>query len=245
MTAELNKLPLEVEQSAAREYWEGFLDALPYLFSIIPYGLILGTLAADRGLSSGEAMLQSALFFAGASQIVMLELYGAQTPIWVISLAIFAVNFRMVLYSAALGRKLEPLSKPRMAGVLFFLQDILFAVGMKRAETQKLSFGFMFMHGLVLYIIWVVFTGVGVVFGNFIPDTKAVGFDLLVPIYFLFLVMGFRRRPNFIVIFLCSFLMSVTVYVIFGSPYHIAAGGVFGMGVAAALAKPKEAGHVE
>ena len=46
----------------------------------------------------------SATVYAGASQMVGIELFGNKVPPWLIVLSIFAVNFRHVLYSASFGR---------------------------------------------------------------------------------------------------------------------------------------------
>ena len=45
----------------------------------------------------------SATFYGGASQMVGIELFGQKIAPWLIVLSIFAVNFRHVLYSAAVG----------------------------------------------------------------------------------------------------------------------------------------------
>jgi predicted branched-subunit amino acid permease len=226
------------------EFREGLKQSIPFILSVFPYGIVVGTLGINNGGSPFDVMLQSTLFFAGASQTVMWELYGAGTPVWVIPLAIFAVNFRLVLYSAAIGRKLEPLSKPKMISALFLLQDIAMAVGMKRADSPRgLSYGHYMGINLVLYFTWLIASAVGIVFGQLIDDPRAVGMDMLVPVYFLLLVMGFRTKPNMALVFMVSAGIAALVYALVGSPYHIAAGGLSGM-LAAALAAKPEPKHV-
>ena len=223
------------------EFWEGVRHCLPLLLSVAPYGMIIGTLAVSNGGSPLTAMLQSTLFFAGASQAVMWELYGVGNPAWIIIIAIFAVNFRLVLYSAAIGRKLEPLSKPRMIGALFLLQDLSLAMGLKRdGRPGGLSLGYYMGMGLVLYAVWLISTAVGVIFGGLIDEPKSIGLDMLVPIYFLTLVMAFRAKPNAALIFSTSAGTAAVVYALLGSPYHIAAGGLVGMAVAATIARPEQ-----
>ena len=230
--------PTNFDQRA--EFREGLKHSIPFILSVFPYGIVVGTLGVNSGGSPFDVMLQSTLFFAGASQTVMWELFGAGTPVWIIPLAIFAVNFRLVLYSAAIGRKLEPLSKPKMASALFLLQDIAMAVGMKRAgSSQGLSYGHFMGINLVLYFTWLIASAVGIVFGQLIDDPKAIGLDMLVPIYFLLLVLGFRGTPNMVPVFAMSAVVAALVYAFIGSPYHIAAGGFSGMLIAAMMAKPK------
>jgi predicted branched-subunit amino acid permease len=223
---------------ARTELRRSVIDALPYSLSVIPFGLVVGAVAVDTGLSLQAALLQSLLFFAGASQVVSLGLYGEGQPVWVVALAVFAVNFRMVLYSAAIGRKLEPIEKPKMGAILYLLQDISFALGMKRAEQVKLTFAYMMGHSLVFWALWVSATGVGVIFGNLISNPRAIGLDMLVPIYFLLLMLGFRSKPNSLWVFGVSAFAATTGYLTLGSPYHIAFGGLAGMLAAALLCKP-------
>ncbi len=225
--------------SSNSEFRGGVKSSLPFILSVFPFGMVVGTLGVNNGGKFEEVMLQSLLFFAGASQTVMWELYPAGLPIWMIAVAIFAVNFRLVLYSAAIGRRLEPLSKPKMFAALFLLQDISFADGMKRVDTSS---GLTWHHymglGLVLYVTWMIAIATGAGFGALITDPRAIGLDILVPVYFLCLVMGFRANPNAAVIFAVSSGVAAFFYIFVGSPYHIAAGGLCGMVVAASLAKP-------
>ena len=67
--------------------------------------------------------------------------------------------------------------------------------------------------------------------------------DMLVPVYFLLLVMGFRNKPNMALVFIVSAGVAALIYALVGSPYHIAAGGLSGMLIAALWAKPERA-HV-
>jgi len=221
------------------EFNEGLKHSLPFILSVFPFGMVVGTLGINSGANFWEVMLQSALFFAGASQTVMWELFPAGNPVWVIALAIFAVNFRLVLYSAAIGRRLEPISRPKMFSALFLLQDLSLAVGLQRADRPSgLSWHYYMGFSAVLYVVWLAATAMGAGFGALITEPRAVGLDMLVPIYFLCLAMGFRKKPNAAVIFAVSAGVAAVTYLAIGSPYHIATGGVCGMLVAAMLAKP-------
>lgn len=221
------------------EFLEGVKISLPFILSVFPFGMVVGTLGVNSGAGIPDVILQSLLFFAGASQTVMWELYPEGLSIWVIAIAIFAVNFRLVLYSAAIGRRLEPLPKPRMFAALFLLQDISLAVGMQRADSQSgLTWHYYMGLSIVLYLTWIISVSLGAGFGVFISDPQLVGLDMLVPIYFLCLVMGFRAKPDAAIIFIVSAGMATLVYISLGSPYHIGAGGLVGMLVAALLARP-------
>ena len=61
-------------------------------------------------------------------------------------------------------------------------------------------------------------------FGNLIPDPHALGIDFLLPIYFLGLVMGFRKRPLWLPVVAVSAVASIIAYKTVGSPWHVSIG---------------------
>jgi predicted branched-subunit amino acid permease len=105
------------------EFFQGVRASLPIVAAAAPFGMLFGALAVDNGLTVGQAVLMSATVFAGASQMVGLELFGADIAPWIVVLSVFAVNFRHVLYSAALGRRIG-LFKPWQKPVAFFFSPI-------------------------------------------------------------------------------------------------------------------------
>ncbi len=94
--------------------------------------MLFGAIAVDNGFSVLEAFLMSALVFGGASQMVGIELFGQHVAPWLIVLSIFAVNFRHVLYSAGIGRRIAHWPVIQQALGYFILTDPQFAV----AEAQ-------------------------------------------------------------------------------------------------------------
>jgi predicted branched-subunit amino acid permease len=85
---------------------------------------------------------------------------------------------------------------------------------------------------------WVFNSWIGSLFGPLISNPEALGFDLILPIYFLGLTMGFRKRDNWLPVVITSAIASVLVYLTLGSPWHISLGGAAGILVAAILGKP-------
>ncbi|MDR7035074.1 putative branched-subunit amino acid permease [Mesorhizobium sp. BE184] len=76
-------------------------------------------------------------------------------------------------------------------------------------------------------------------FGSLIPDTHALGIDFLLPIYFLGLVMGFRKRPLWLPVVAASAVASIIAYKTVGSPWHVTIGAMAGILFAAIVpAKP-------
>ncbi|MBX3570210.1 MAG: AzlC family ABC transporter permease [Rhizobiaceae bacterium] len=214
----------------------GMRTSLPVIVAVLPFGLLYGALAAQQGLSPFDAALMSATIFGGASQMVGIELFGKQISPWWIVLSIFAVNFRHVLYSATLGRRIRHWPAGQKALGFFFLTDAQFAEAERLAEAGK-PVGFAWYMGLSLpiYLTWVAESYLGAAFGKLIGDTHAIGIDFLLPIYFLGLVMEFHKRPLWLPVVAASAAASILAYWTVGSPWHVSLGALAGVALAAAM----------
>lgn len=224
-----------------REMIDGVLSATPAIIAAAPFGLLFGALAIDNGMSVFEVVLMSATIFAGASQMVGIDLFGDRIAPWLIVLSIFAVNFRHVLYSAVIGRHTRSWAAWQRFVGFFFLIDPQFAEAEKRAESGKpLSFIWFVSGGLTFYVTWLFEGWLGAVFGSLVKNPAEYGIDFLLTVYFLVLVMGFRKRSNWLPVVIVSAVVSVGAYMLVGSPWHVSIGAIAGVAVAAAIGgRPK------
>jgi predicted branched-subunit amino acid permease len=149
-----------------------------------------------------------------------------------------AVNLRHVLYSASLGRRMAHWTSAVRYFGFAFLTDPTFAL----AEVNggpRLGAAYYFGLSLPLYANWIVTTAIGAVLGNLIRNPQAIGLDFVVTAYFMFLIVGYRQRPNALPVIGASAAAALLAYVAFGPPWHFAAGALCGMAIAALLARPK------
>lgn len=211
-------------------FWQGAKVGLVVAVSTTPFGLLFGAVAVDGGMTPFEAILMSAIIFGGASQLVGVQLFGSHVPAWLIILSVFAVNFRHILYSAALAPHMRHFGFIAKAGTFFFLTDPQFAEASKRIDRDgHLPPAWYFGMALILYIVWVTTSGLGALFGRLIGNPAALGMDVLLPIYFLGLVLGFRRRPLFCVVVPASAAASILAMHTVGSPWHVSIGALAGI----------------
>ncbi|RWG03746.1 MAG: branched-chain amino acid ABC transporter permease, partial [Mesorhizobium sp.] len=174
-----------LESRARSDFWDGVRMSMPVVVASAPFAILFGAIAVDNGFSVLEAFLMSALIFGGASQMVGIELFGQHVAPWLIVLSIFAVNFRHVLYSAGIGRRMAHWPLLQQALGYFILTDPQYAVAEARAASgQSVGFVWYLGLGLPVYVFWVAESALGAVFGKMIPDTHALGIDFLLPIYF-------------------------------------------------------------
>ena len=223
----------------SEDFLRGFRDILPIIVATIPFGMVFGTLSANKGLSLAESLLMSGAVYGGASQFVALEFWANPLPFWTILLSALAVNLRHVLYSAALGRRMSHWSPVERYSGFAFLTDPIFALAEQRGE--RLGVPYYFGLALPLYLNWLVTTALGFVVGNLIGRPEAIGLDFVVTAYFMFLVVGYRARPNALPIIGASAAAALFAYVTLGPPWHFASGAIVGMSLAALLAKPRTA----
>ncbi len=218
------------ENVFANDVRRGLKSGLPIVISSAPFGMLYGALAVDNGFSVSEAVWMSALVFGGASQLVGIELFDQHVAPWLIILSIFAVNFRHLLYSPALGRRIShwPLFQKVLA--FFLLTDPQYAEAETRGQGgDEVSVAWYMSMGLLIYVFWVLDSWIGATFGSLIADPHALGLDFLLPIYFFGLVLGFRKRPLWLPVVAVSATASIVAYKTVGSPWHISIGALAGV----------------
>ena len=193
-----------------------------------------------NGFTVFEAMLMSGTVYGGASQMVGIELFGQHIAPWLVVFSILAVNFRHVLYSAVIGRRIRNWPFMQKALAFFLLIDPQFAETERKSERDGgVTFAWYIGFGAPIWVAWVAETGLGAHFGGLISDPHALGLDFLLPIYFLGLVMGFRKRPLWLPVVIVSAVASMIAYKTIGSPWHVSIGALAGIALAAIVLAPE------
>lgn len=221
-------------ETASAAFARGARVGAPIVVAVLPFGLLFGAVAVQNGLSVFEATTMSAALFAGASQLVGLELFGQKIPPALVVFAIFAVNFRHILYSAAMARLVSHWTPLQKAAGFFLLTDPQFAQAERELDAGRpVGFAWYMGLGLAIWVPWVIEAAVGAWFGNLLPNTHASGLDFLLPIYFLGILMDFRHRPLWLPVVAASAAASMLAFRFVGSPWHVSIGAVAGILVAA------------
>lgn len=179
------------DTTRTRAYWKGFRDGLPFLFVIVPFGLLFGVVATEAGLNVLETLSFSIVVIAGAAQFTAVKLLSEDAPTVVVLASALAVNLRMAMYSASLTPHIGGSSLWKRAIVAYFTVDQSYACAITAYEKNpswsigaKLSYFF----GVVTPVcpFWYVATLAGALVGSAIPPEFAL--DFAVPITFLALI---------------------------------------------------------
>ncbi|HEY7749171.1 MAG TPA: AzlC family ABC transporter permease [Aestuariivirgaceae bacterium] len=218
------------------EFRRGFLDILPILAAAFPIGLLWGTLAVKKGLSPLEAGLLSASAFGGAAQFVAIDLWRDPVPWLLLVSSVFVVNIRHVLMGASLSRHVEHIPRVMRPVLMFLMVDEVWALSERRALSGPLTWAYYLGLGLPLWINWTVSTVLGAVVGLGLGDPAAYGFDFAFSALFIAILAGFWKGPRTGAVLAASAAAATLTKVLVPGAWYIAAGGLAGVAIGAALA---------
>ena len=156
----------------------GIRTALPLVIGTFPFGLVVGVISDQKGLSWLETVLMAALMFAGSSQLLALELWSEPAPIMAATIAAIVVNIRMAPMGAALAPWLDKLRGVKLWGSLAFMVDHAFALSAAEQRRGGRDAGFLLGIGVTLWCFWNISVGLGHIMGS------AVRFPAGHPLYF-------------------------------------------------------------
>lgn len=181
----------------------GFFYGMRATWVLIPgvvvFAFAFGAGAAAKGLSLLEAVLMSALVYAGVAQLVAMELWR---PEWTwgaiagVGLVAATVNARMVLQGASLQSWFGHFGKGANAAQLFLFTDANWLIGTRYHSGGGRDLGVMFGVGVSLWLIWVLATIPGYLLGALIPDPRKFGIDLVMPVFFAAMIVPMWRGPR-------------------------------------------------
>ncbi len=180
-----------------RPFLDGIRSTAPVQLGSFPFAFVCGVTAYTSGLDFWSATGMSVIMFAGASQLVALQLLTQGTPVAVVILSACIVNLRFFMYSATLAPHYKTLALPWKLLFAATMTDQGFAVTMTRfgpSWTPEQKRWFAFGSGLVMWVSWQVAALLGFVVGSGIPSEWSLEFA--VPLTFLALtVPALRDRP--------------------------------------------------
>jgi predicted branched-subunit amino acid permease len=166
---------------------QGARLVVPILPGVTVFASAFGAAAAQKGLTLGQALAMSAFVYAGASQMVALELWR---EVWSLStlLGVMAVtatvNARMILMGASIQPWLAGAPVLQNAINLFFLTDANWLIGTRYRAEGGSDLGVLFGAGFALWVVWVLATLPGFLAGALITEPTRYGVDLVMPIFF-------------------------------------------------------------
>jgi 4-azaleucine resistance transporter AzlC len=228
---------------------DGFRACVPVALGVAVYGVLFGLLARQKGLSWAEAQSMSLLVFAGASQLIALDLWSPSLPVFSLIATTFIVNLRHVLMGAALSPQLMRLPPAKAFGSLFFMTDESWAIALSRitsdGRTGRVTDGACLIGaGLAVYVFWNASTALGHVLVRGLDDPARYGLDFAFTAVFTALLVGLRPRKADILPLGCAVAAALAFSRLCPGKWYILAGALAG-GLAAAFGPSSDASRKE
>jgi predicted branched-subunit amino acid permease len=168
----------------------------PMLPSTAMVAAAFGTVAAQKGMTLVDAMVMNGVVFAGASQLVVMEIWTNPLPLAAllsISVVTAAVNMRYFLMGVALRPWLGSLPGWQVYPMLFFLADTNWIVGMRYRKEGGSDAGVFLGSSLILWVAWVAAVVPGYLLGALAADPRRYGLDVVMPVLFCAMLVPMWR----------------------------------------------------
>lgn len=176
----------------------GARDVSPLLIGVIPFGLVLGVIAADSVIGPALGWATSFIIFAGAAQLATIQLLDGGVAAAVVIITVLVINSRHALYSATLAPHFAEFPGWSRFALPYVLTDQAFAVSIVRyQEASDPVYKRWFFTGaaLTLWVPWQLSTLIGVVVGAQLPE--GLSLEFAIPLVFVaLLVLTVRSRPD-------------------------------------------------
>lgn len=219
----------------------GIRRMAPLSLFVVVFGLAFGVAALARGLTGLEALLMSALVFAGAAQFAVLELWGPEIPLLPLVATTFAINARHLLMGAAIQPWLAHLPPGQRYGSLVLMSDSNWAMAVADRQRGETNLGMLVGGGIALWLTWLAGTLLGVIFGSGIAQPERFGLDVIMGCFLLAMLLGGRRDLSMLLPWAAAALAALAAMLWLPPHSHVIVGALAG-GLAGLLlpARPRQ-----
>jgi predicted branched-subunit amino acid permease len=188
----------------------GFVKFFPIATGVVPFGAVMGSVAANAGLSLTQSTLMNLLVFGGASQLAVVDLMKSNAPLAVVVVTGLIINLRFILYSAAIFPvfKDSRLSTKLIAAHSLTDQSYtLMTANQDKLESNLQKINFFFGSCLCMWVVWHASVIIGFLFGNFAPSSLSL--DYAVPLSFIALVIPTLKNKSYVFVAVFAFITSI------------------------------------
>lgn len=212
----------------------GLKDTAPFSMGVFAYGLVYGILARSGHLTLVPTLSMSVIVFAGASQLVALDLLRQGATGLAVVIATLLVNLRQVLYGLSLGPHLKETGRRKLALLAYGLTDESYGVTMVAYAGGRGSPGYFLGSGLGVFVPWIVSSLAGFYLGVLLHDPLRWGLDFAFIGAFIGLLVSQVKSRLLIGVAVAGSLVATAAWFLLGSGWAVPAGALtaFLMGVA-------------
>jgi 4-azaleucine resistance transporter AzlC len=169
---------------------DGMKAGIPFGLAGFLLALSFGIVARGAGLSATEAIIMSAVVFAGSAQFASIAILASGGTVGAALVAAAMMNSRFLAMGAALGPSL-PGGPLRRAFQGQTVVDASWALASRGDGT--FDRGLLFGSTAVQYVGWTTGTIVGSLGGGVLNEPEKLGLDAIYPAFFLALLLNEAR----------------------------------------------------
>jgi len=184
----------DLQSSPRSSFMRGAIEMLPLCVSVIPWGILAGSMAIQAGLSFWQSIGMSAIIFAGAAQLVTLGLTMTGASVLTIIVSVFFITSQHFIYGLTLREFVSCLKAKLRLPIGFLLTDELFALSETKDKRRELTPGYMIGAGLTFYLSWNIFSFMGIVMASSVPDLDKYHLDYSIVATFITIVVPMIKK---------------------------------------------------
>ena len=178
-----------------------FHAALPIMLGYVAIGLPCGILSASIGLNALQVFLLALLFYSGAGQFMIPNMWLASAPMAPIIASVSLVNTRQMLYSASFAPWCKDVPRPLAFWFAASVTDESFGVNMQKFleggwSVQKAVLVNEFSHSS-----WTISCVIGVLIGGAVDIPLPIAAFAMTSIFICLLVTQPLTSPNIVAAF--------------------------------------------
>ena len=204
------------------------------MLGYVAIGIPCGILSASIGLNAFQVFLMCALFYSGAGQFMIPNMWLAGSPLASIILSVSFVNTRQMLYSAAFAPWCQKASKRLAFLFSATVTDESFGVNMRQFEEGGWSVARATLVNLCSQSSWTVSCVIGVFIGNALGIPLAIAAFAMTSIFICLLVTQELNAPNVVAavcaaagVFVCKLMGLAGPAIFVGALFGVACALVF------------------
>ncbi|MBN3162073.1 AzlC family ABC transporter permease [Pectobacterium brasiliense] len=212
-----------------KHFMAGVVEMLPLCLSVVPWGILAGSMAIQSGLSVGQSIGMSAIIFAGAAQLVSLGLLMSGANVATLLISVFFITAQHLIYGLTLREYVSTLKLRKRLPIGFLLSDELFALSEKKDRKNNVSTSYLIGAGFTFYIFWNIFSILGVLMASSVPDLDKYHLDYSIVATFITIVVPMIKKISTFSGVLFSLLLSMllTYFKVEGAIAIAGVGGMF------------------
>ncbi len=216
-----------------RDFALGAVHMAPMSMAAVPFGIMVGVLAARIDWGLEDILLMSATVFAGAAQFTALGMWpqasgDTMSVIFGIIGITALINLRHLLMGAAIAPHIRPLPWRIKGPFLFAMADENWATVMTAARGKAPNGAYLMGATLPFYVNWLIWTALGHILGRGFDNPERWGFDFIFIAVFLTMITGFYKADRRALPLIASAGTALAVHLITPGAWPVLAGAMAG-----------------